>query len=219
RASGATWGSSRPRKSAPLPRIGTFPAEWVRRRPGSTSCRPPPSSRPRSRARSPTRGSSCRGPYEGRHRGACLDARPGCRHRPAHLGQVSHHHRPGGTQEARLRDRAARVRPGSPSRRHAPQAMRAIGVGAVVADSFARIFYRNAINLGIPTIEAGGVRAIFEKGDTARIEMTAGRVTNLRTGASVSFPPLPHHLLDLLEAGGLVEKVRRELKARAVAGS
>jgi len=105
------------------------------------------------------------------------------------------------------------------SREHAPQAMRAIGVGAVVADSFARIFFRNAINLGIPAIEVRGVRRIFEKGDTARIEMTAGRITNLRTGATVSFPPLPHHLLDLLEAGGLVEKVRRELAARAGSGA
>ena len=105
------------------------------------------------------------------------------------------------------------------SREHAPQAMRAIGVGAVVADSFARIFYRNAINLGIPTIEAKGVRALFEPGDTARIEMRAGRVKNLRTGESVEFPPLPAHLLELLEAGGLVEKVRQELAHRRAAGS
>jgi len=105
------------------------------------------------------------------------------------------------------------------SREHAPQAMRAIGVGAVVADSFARIFFRNAINLGIPTVEARGVRAIFEMGDPARIEMRAGRVTNLRSGRSVEFPPLPPHLLELLEAGGLVEKVRLELEARkAVTG-
>ena len=104
------------------------------------------------------------------------------------------------------------------SREHAPQAMRAIGVGAVVADSFARIFFRNAINLGIPAIEARGVRAIFEKGDVARIEMTAGRITNIRTGASVTFPPLPAHLLELLEAGGLVEKVRHELEGRAAPG-
>ena len=103
------------------------------------------------------------------------------------------------------------------SREHAPQAMRAIGVGAVVADSFARIFYRNSINLGIPTVEARGVRAIFETGDTARIEMRAGVVRNLRTGASVTFPPLPAHLLGLLEAGGLVEKVRAELAARKTA--
>ena len=105
------------------------------------------------------------------------------------------------------------------SREHAPQAMRAIGVGAVVADSFARIFYRNAINLGIPTIEVRGVRAIFEKGDPARIEMRAGRITNLRTGASVHFPPIPPHLLELLEAGGLVEKVRGELERRKAAGA
>jgi 3-isopropylmalate/(R)-2-methylmalate dehydratase small subunit len=103
------------------------------------------------------------------------------------------------------------------SREHAPQAMRAIGVGAVVADSFARIFYRNAINLGIPAIEARGVRAIFEMGDTARIDLKGGRVTNLRTGASVAFPPIPPHLLGLLEAGGLVEKVRLELEARKAA--
>jgi 3-isopropylmalate/(R)-2-methylmalate dehydratase small subunit len=99
------------------------------------------------------------------------------------------------------------------SREHAPQAMRAAGVGAVVADSFARIFYRNSINLGIPTVEAPGVRALFEQGDTALLELNAGRISNERTGRSVSFPPLPHHLLDLLEAGGLVEKVKRELRA------
>ena len=105
------------------------------------------------------------------------------------------------------------------SREHAPQAMRAIGVGAIVADSFARIFFRNAINLGIPAIEAPGVRAIFESGDTGRIDLRAGRVANLRTEASVGFPPLPPHLLELLEAGGLVEKVRRELAARAPTGA
>ncbi len=103
------------------------------------------------------------------------------------------------------------------SREHAPQAMRAIGVGAVVADSFARIFFRNAINLGLPTIEARGVRALFEKGEIARIEMRKGRITNLRTGRSIEFPPLPSHLLELLEAGGLVEKVRRELEAQKAA--
>ena len=105
------------------------------------------------------------------------------------------------------------------SREHAPQAMRAIGVGAVVADSFARIFFRNAINLGIPTIEAPGVRAIFSTGDTARIDLGSGRITNVTTGRSIAFPPLPHHLLELLEAGGLVEKVRQELaRRRADAG-
>ena len=104
------------------------------------------------------------------------------------------------------------------SREHAPAALRAIGVSAVVADSFARIFFRNAINLGLPVVEARGVRRLFEAGDTARIEMTLGRVTNERTGESVRFPPLPSHLLELLEAGGLVEKVRRELAQQEAAG-
>jgi 3-isopropylmalate/(R)-2-methylmalate dehydratase small subunit len=103
------------------------------------------------------------------------------------------------------------------SREHAPAALRSLGVGAIVADSFARIFFRNSINLGLVTIEAQGVRAIFEKGDTARISMREGTITNLRTGAKVEFPPLPSHLLELLEAGGLVEKVRRELAARPAA--
>jgi 3-isopropylmalate/(R)-2-methylmalate dehydratase small subunit len=101
------------------------------------------------------------------------------------------------------------------SREHAPQALKAIGVGAVIADSFARIYFRNSINVGIPTVEAPGVRKIFEKGDIARIEMRGGRIQNLRTGASVEFPPLPAHLLELLEAGGLVEKVKREIQAGA----
>ncbi|HTP55593.1 MAG TPA: 3-isopropylmalate dehydratase [Thermoplasmata archaeon] len=100
------------------------------------------------------------------------------------------------------------------SREHAPQAMRAIGVGAVVADSFARIFFRNAINLGIPAIEVRGVREIFSAGETARVDLPHGRVTNVTTGRSIDFPPLPSHLLRLLEAGGLVEQVRRELEAR-----
>jgi 3-isopropylmalate/(R)-2-methylmalate dehydratase small subunit len=124
--------------------------------------------------------------------------------------------------EIALPEFAANARPGDvvvagvnmgsgSSREHAPQALKAIGVGAVVADSFARIFFRNAINVGIPTVEAPGVRKIFEKGDSARIEMRGGRIENLRTGAAVQFPPLPAHLLELLEAGGLVEKVKREL--------
>lgn len=105
------------------------------------------------------------------------------------------------------------------SREHAPQAMKAIGVGAVVADSFARIFFRNSINVGLPTVEAPGVRAIFETGDIARLEMREGKITNLRTGAAVTFPPLPPHLLKLLDAGGLVEVVRTELAARKAAGA
>jgi len=65
----------------------------------------------------------------------------------------------------------------------------------------------------VTAIEANGARALFEKGDIARIEVRTGRIVNERTGRSVTFPPLPPHLLELLEVGGLVEKVRRELIA------
>ena len=92
-------------------------------------------------------------------------------------------------------------------------------MGAVVADSFARIFFRNCINLGVLAIEAPGVRAIFEKGQTARIEMHDGRILNETTEREVHFPALPPHLLSLLEAGGLVEKVRRELADRKAQAS
>ena len=98
------------------------------------------------------------------------------------------------------------------SREHAPAALKAIPLGAVVANSFARIFFRNSINLGMPAIEAPGVRAIFEPGDTCRIFLREGRVVNVTRGKEVPFPPLPSHLMDLLEQGGLVEKVRQELK-------
>jgi 3-isopropylmalate/(R)-2-methylmalate dehydratase small subunit len=126
--------------------------------------------------------------------------------------------------EIALPEFAANARPGDivvagtnlgsgSSREAAPAALRAAGVGAVVADSFARIFFRNCINLGVTAIEAKGARALFEKGDPARIEVRSGRIVNERSGQSVTFPPLPPHLLELLEVGGLVEKVRRELIA------
>ncbi|HEV2428405.1 MAG TPA: 3-isopropylmalate dehydratase [Thermoplasmata archaeon] len=99
------------------------------------------------------------------------------------------------------------------SREHAPAALKAIGVQAILADSFARIMFRNAINLGLPAIEARGVRELFSKGEIARIELAKGTITNVSTGRSMRFPPLPSHLLELLEAGGLVETVRKRLIA------
>ncbi len=97
------------------------------------------------------------------------------------------------------------------SREHAPAALKAIGLGAVVADSFARIFFRNAINLGLPAVEAPGVRALFQPGDQGEVDLEGGTVENRTRGGAVRFQPFPRHLQEILEAGGLVEKVRREL--------
>ncbi len=103
------------------------------------------------------------------------------------------------------------------SREHAPAAFKAAGLGAVVANSFARIFFRNAINVGLPAIEVPGVRALFEQGQTARLSLREGSVQNVTAGTSLPFHPLPSHLMEILEAGGLVEKVRRELERSTTA--
>jgi 3-isopropylmalate/(R)-2-methylmalate dehydratase small subunit len=99
------------------------------------------------------------------------------------------------------------------SREHAPQALRAVGLGALVANSFARIFFRNSINLGLPAIECPGVRAIFRTGETARIDLERGEITNVTRSVTARFPPFPPHIQEILDVGGLVEKVRRELRA------
>jgi len=95
------------------------------------------------------------------------------------------------------------------SREHAPRALMGVGIACVVAESFARIFFRNAVNLGLPVIEAA-VGA--EEGDEVEIDFQEGKITNLSRGTEVRFPPLPAFLLHLMEAGGLVAYTERELK-------
>lgn len=97
------------------------------------------------------------------------------------------------------------------SREHAPAALQAVGLGAVVANSFARIFYRNSINLGLPAIEVSSVRELFSDGDQAEIHLSEGYIRNLSRSKELRFPPLPSHILEILDSGGLVEKVRREI--------
>lgn len=90
------------------------------------------------------------------------------------------------------------------SRESAPVALRNAGVGAVVAESFARIFYRNAINVGLPIAAIPGVTAAVSEGDTFRVDFESGEAENLSTGTTLSFTSLPPDLLEILEAGGLV---------------
>jgi 3-isopropylmalate/(R)-2-methylmalate dehydratase small subunit len=95
------------------------------------------------------------------------------------------------------------------SREHAPRALMGAGIACVVAESFARIFFRNAVNLGLPVVE-GKVEA--EEGDEVEIDFQEGRIVNLSRGTEARFRPLPPFLLHLMEAGGLVAYTRRELK-------
>jgi 3-isopropylmalate/(R)-2-methylmalate dehydratase small subunit len=90
------------------------------------------------------------------------------------------------------------------SRESAPVALRNTGVGAVVAESFARIFYRNAINVGLPIAVVPGVTEHVSEGDVVRVDIGEGVVENVTTGERFETSPLPPDLLAVLEAGGLV---------------
>lgn len=94
------------------------------------------------------------------------------------------------------------------SREHAPGVLKSLGVAAVVAESFARIFYRNGFNLGLPLVECPQVSKTVERGDLLRLDLGSGLLTNLRNGENYSFKPLPEFMMGLVEAGGLSALLR-----------
>lgn len=87
------------------------------------------------------------------------------------------------------------------SREHAPLAIKTAGISCVVAKSFARIFYRNAINIGLPIIVCDGD---FQNGDALEVDLNEGKILNKTTGDTYSFPPFPAFLQKIIEAGGLM---------------
>ncbi len=99
------------------------------------------------------------------------------------------------------------------SRETAPAALKALGISAVVAQSFARIFYRNAIAIGLPAIVCPGVNAAFSNGDEARVDFRAKCVIRLKDGASFPFSPYPDEVLEVLEKGG-IESLLKEIAER-----
>jgi len=98
------------------------------------------------------------------------------------------------------------------SREQAPIALKAAGVSAVVAESFARIFYRNAINQGLPVLTCQGVKKEFKNGDEVEINLGEGWIKNLRTGRTLKLQPLPDFVLEILREGGLVQYLKKKLK-------
>ncbi len=94
------------------------------------------------------------------------------------------------------------------SREHAPVAIKAAGVSAVVAKSFARIFFRNAINVGLPILESPEAAAEAQQGDDMEIELATGTIRNLTQGKTYHAEPFPEFLQDIIRAGGMVEYVR-----------
>lgn len=122
---------------------------------------------------------------------------------------------------------AAAVRPGDvvvagenfgcgSSREHAPLAIKGAGVSCVVARSFARIFYRNAVNVGLPILECPAAADDAQKGHRLEIDLETGRVRNLTTGVTYQAEPYPPFMMDIIRAGGLVAYTRARMQARAV---
>ncbi len=93
------------------------------------------------------------------------------------------------------------------SREHAPTIIKIAGVSAVLAKSFARIFFRNAVNIGLPVVvlDTGAI----DQGDEIELDLAGGVVRNLTKGTEASFPPIPPFMRKILDDGGLVEHIRK----------
>ncbi|AXH09525.1 3-isopropylmalate dehydratase [Malaciobacter halophilus] len=97
------------------------------------------------------------------------------------------------------------------SREHAPIALKAAGVAAVVAPSFARIFYRNAFNMGLPIFELPQALEIKE-GEEISIDLDNGKIINNTTNKSYEFIPIPEFMQELISVGGLINYAKAEIK-------
>ncbi len=100
------------------------------------------------------------------------------------------------------------------SREHAPLAIKTAGVSCVVAKSFARIFMRNAINIGLPLLECEDAVEKTDAGDILEVELATGTIVNSTKNLTFHAKPYPEFMLELVSAGGLVEYTRRKLEAR-----
>lgn len=98
------------------------------------------------------------------------------------------------------------------SREHAPIAIKGAGIAAVVASSFARIFYRNSFNMGLPIFEAPGAVDRISAGDILVIDLERGVINNRTTGERYSTKPIPGFMRELIEAGGLMQYMRKKMK-------
>lgn len=99
------------------------------------------------------------------------------------------------------------------SREHAPVAIKASGISCVIAKSFARIFYRNAINIGFPIVECAQAAEEIQPGDQVDVDFTTGVITDQTTGKTYQAAPFPEFIKGIIESGGLLNS----LKARGVA--
>jgi 3-isopropylmalate/(R)-2-methylmalate dehydratase small subunit len=120
---------------------------------------------------------------------------------------------------------AARIQPGDllvagenfgqgSSREHAPIALKGLGIACVIARSYARIFYRNAFNIGLPLLECQDLHAITQSGDRIAVDHATGQITNETRGTTHTAAALPPFMRRLVEAGGIIAYTRQRLAER-----
>jgi 3-isopropylmalate/(R)-2-methylmalate dehydratase small subunit len=97
------------------------------------------------------------------------------------------------------------------SREQAPLALKYSGVKCVIAESFARIFFRNSINIGLPVLECKGISDAVKTGDTLAVDFEAGKIENTSNGKKFQVDKLPPFILEILTDGGLIENLRRKM--------
>jgi len=100
------------------------------------------------------------------------------------------------------------------SREHAPLAIKAAGVSCVIAKSFARIFFRNAINTGLPLLECEAAVDKTNDGDLLEVALATGRIRNLTSDEEFTAKPYPDFMAQLISAGGLIEYTKKRLTSR-----
>lgn len=101
------------------------------------------------------------------------------------------------------------------SRETAPEVLQILKVGAVVADSFARIFYRNAVAIGLPALELPGANRLFRKGDEVEIDLEEGRIYNVTRSTDFALRPPSPMLLQSIRSGGMLKVLQAELREAA----
>lgn len=94
------------------------------------------------------------------------------------------------------------------SREHAPIAIKASGISCVIASSFARIFYRNSINIGLPILECEEAAKQIEQGDTVSVDFNTGIITDETTGKTFQAEPFPPFIQNIIEKGGLINSIK-----------
>ncbi|HEY51470.1 MAG TPA: 3-isopropylmalate dehydratase small subunit [Dehalococcoidia bacterium] len=102
------------------------------------------------------------------------------------------------------------------SREHAPMAIKAAGISCVIAKSFARIFFRNAINIGLPLLECEEAVDNTEAGDVLEVDLSKGEIKNITRGRTFTASPYPDFMAEIISSGGLIEYTKKRLMSGRV---